>query len=109
MENFKGTPGKWEKAINKNNDIVVRGGKIYPNRPDFYNLNIRVGHIYDDDCPNPSCCRTEEHANAQLIAHAPEMLEFIKSIVDDYENGLIDDIEHLAIRAEQLFTRATTV
>ena len=38
---------------------------------------------------------------------APEILEFLQSIVSDYENGLIEDIEDLAIRSEQLIKEAT--
>lgn len=92
MENFKGTKGKW----------VVE----YSNRDDSYD-------IYNENKEEFVCTTMNsldlEKYNAQLIAHAPEMLEFIKSIVDDYNDGLIDDVEHIAIRAEQLFTRATTI
>lgn len=53
------------------------------------------------------CSRKEMEANALLISKAPEMLEFLQSIVSDYENGLIEDVEHLAIRSEQLIKEAT--
>jgi len=83
MKTFKGTPGPWLKEVIKGN-IMVTGGKIYPKRPEFNSLSIKVGYISDDDCGNPTCCCTEEHANAQLIAVAPELLEFAIEMVKRY-------------------------
>jgi len=81
MQEFKGTPGPWEKLISKNDDIIVRAKRLYPNR-DLYELNIKTGHIYDDDCGNKNCCNVAEHANAQLIASAPDLLEALQVAKD---------------------------
>lgn len=58
-----------------------------------------------------SFCKDDERSkyDALIDAHAPEMLDFIKSIVEYYNNGLIDDIEHVAIRAELLYNKATSI
>lgn len=49
----------------------------------------------------------ESKANALLISKTPKMLNFMQSMVSDYENGLIDDIEDLITKAEQLVKEAT--
>lgn len=54
-----------------------------------------------------TCFMPRSAFNAKAISCVPEMLHFIKSIVDDYEDGLIDDIEDLSIRAELLYKKAT--
>jgi iron only hydrogenase large subunit-like protein len=82
MREFKGSKGKWEKYITKKKDIVVKIG---------VNKQLTLGHIYDDDCDIPSCCKTEEHANALLISKAPEMLEMLKSIISDFEGDYVVD------------------
>lgn len=56
-----------------------------------------------------TCFLPRSEYNAKAISCVPEMLDFIKSIFEDYENGLIDDVEHLAIRAELLYNKATTI
>lgn len=94
MKNFKGTPGPWQKVIDKQRHITVRAGKKYPNR-DLYELNVKLGTIYEDDCGNPQCCNSEEHANATLIASAPDLLEvmiktrewLVKSGLVNHENA----------------------
>lgn len=56
-----------------------------------------------------TCFLPRSEYNAKAISFVPEMLEFIKYIFEDYENGLIDDVEHLAIRAKLLYNKATTI
>lgn len=56
-----------------------------------------------------TCFLPRSEYNAKAISCVPEMLEFIKSIFEDYDSGLIDDVEHLAIRAELLYNKSTTV
>lgn len=56
-----------------------------------HGLNYKVIINYNDQI----AIRYAEERNKELVG-------FVKSIVSDYENGLIDDIEHVAIRAEQL-------
>lgn len=66
----KHTKGEWVKNMRH----TKKGASIItiniPNQPiiDFYQLN-------SDDCSSPICCATEQHANAKLIAAAPELLE----------------------------------
>ena len=105
---FKGTKGKWVVVGGWDNDgkgcfpsVIIHGTEQnFKNNYGRNGITINVSHDQ----------RAESlMANAQLIAHAPDMLEFIKSIFEDYENGLIDDVEHLAIRAELLYNKATTI
>ena len=56
-----------------------------------------------------TCFLPRSEYNAKAISCVPEMLEFIRSIFEDYENGLIDDVEDLAIRAELIYNKATTI
>ena len=88
MDNYNFTKGKWEY------------------------LYDGFEHCYDIVSDNEFICttmsgNTKAKADALLISKAPEMLEFLQSIVSDYENGLIEDIEDLAIRSEQLIKEAT--
>lgn len=66
MENLKHTKGEWVYQVTKKDEIGVK----MPNG-NF----LRLGFIYSDDCGLPTCCRVEEHANAKLIAAAPDLLE----------------------------------
>jgi len=87
MSEFKGTMEEWK----------LDGDIIYAD--DYFQTHIAI---------IPSSYDVEiREANALLISKAPDMLEFLQSIVSDYENGLIEDIEHVAIRAEQLIKSAT--
>lgn len=92
---FKGTKGKWE-VYNPNHIgcINVSFGKN-----DGFTGYVELWHHHFEN-------KEEAKANALLISKAPEMLEFLQSIVSDYENGLIEDIEDLAIRSEQLIKEA---
>lgn len=87
---FKGTKGEWALSIPFDGAILI-GGNVRANVLAYSLEGLEL----------------EDKANALLISKAPEMLEFIKSIVDDYENGLIEDIECLAVRAELLYQKAT--
>jgi biotin carboxylase len=96
MSEFKGTKGKWEKYITKKNDIVVKIG---------VNKQLTLGHIYDDDCDIPSCCKIEEHANALLISKAPEMLAMLEKASDALTSSdadLRNEIEQLIKEAKEL-------
>lgn len=89
---LKITKGKW-RSVNLNDNSGLHG-------------------IFSDKCNTlvaRTCYLPRSEYNAKLIENAPEMLYFIKSIFEDYENGLIDDVEHIAIRAEQLYNKATEI
>jgi hypothetical protein len=101
MSEFKGTKGLWKYEIKfgKNRPrITVQ----IPIRKD-YNQELILGIISQDDCTVSSCCCIEAHANAKLIAHAPEMLEMLQYFVR--ENMLSIAGEEMA---EQLIQKATT-
>jgi len=86
---FKGTKGVWEFVENENVYSVETLGVV--------------------DKPYWAICDTitkkeEDKANAQLIAHAPEMLEML---IDILEQENITQSAHDEI--QQLITKATTI
>lgn len=104
MSEFKGTKGPWEKHVRK--------GKIMAVIPKYYGERrleniLQTGTIHDDDCGVPSCCCVEEHANAQLISAAPELLDALQLLLrawqsdgsnaEDFFNMDIDSIAQSAI------------
>jgi hypothetical protein len=71
MSEFKGTKEIWVKDITeRRNKIIVRIGNCRV---------IELGTLNNGDCNVPSCCKTEEHANALLISKAPEMLGMLEN------------------------------
>ena len=94
---FKGTKGKWnyEKGTYLENTM-------------FFSFNndeiIEVSNINDNDEATE-----ETKANALLISKAPEMLYFLKELISDYENGLIEDLETVIFRAEKLIKEAIEI
>lgn len=117
---FKGTKGKWVKLVDRKNRIIVRGPQTYKERKDLYDMTVVFGQIFDDECGVPSCCKTEEHANAQLFSKAPEMLERLKSIISSWEtlpegnhsvqaiqDWIINSIHPEILKTRQLVKEAT--
>lgn len=96
------TPGPWKYFVSKGHDIMV---DLAGTR------KIRLGHIYDDDCGNPECCNREEHANAKIIAAAPDMLQALQSIVDYWntpqKGSMNDHMNHIFEIAEKAIKKAT--
>lgn len=84
---FKGTKGEWKyfvKHRGSTKDSLIQ--VVLPNK-----MVLQVGRISDDDCTEPSCCCAEEHANAQLISAAPELLEALQFLWKEYkENSGLD-------------------
>lgn len=81
------TKGKWVYEVTRKNKIVVK----IPN-----NTTLQFGTIYSDDCGNTHCCKREEHSNARLVAHSPDLLKACQSFINDFEvdfvvNGEIVD------------------
>jgi hypothetical protein len=73
MTNAQHTPGPWQ-----DNDA----GRIYAPVP----VGADEAPFVADCCNNPgsSQCTTREKANASLIAAAPELLEALESLFDDW-------------------------
>ena len=102
MENFKGTKGKWALALrqlNIDNDncichqIHVEGKSV----ADVWGSNYHIAKSYQ-----------EVTANAKLIACAPEMLEMLQSMFDQYERcGHLLNVSPSKIK--QLIKKATTI
>jgi len=82
---FKGTKGKWEiKKYSNVTNLWIKGDEPV--------------------CTINSSTDEEAKANAQLIAHAPEMLEML---IDILEQENITQSAHDEIK--QLITKATTI
>lgn len=100
MENFKGTPGKWYKVKVEKTEYMSERNEI----------------CYGDD---GECVAefVENDYDAQLIAHAPEMLEKhygeIGILEDILKNNPIGDVAfklRMIIESKKdLLTRATTI
>jgi len=93
---FKGTKGVWEFVENENVYSVETLGIV--------------------DKPYWAICDTitkkeEDKANAQLIAHAPEMLEMLIEFVIMFDGVLNENTksDELHKKAKQLITKATTI
>ena len=73
----KFTKGEWKY------DVLHRGStKSSVIRVLIPNGTILItGYIGEDDCTCADCCRVEEHANAKLIAAAPELLEALTNLM----------------------------
>lgn len=92
---FLGTKGKWE----------------------FLNTDLADFILTTVICENQVVChvnsvKENRVANAQLIAHAPEMFNLLKSIHFDYTNGHIEDLEDLEekiIQIQFLLKSATAI
>lgn len=88
---FKGSKGKWE--VDRYNNVSANYNEIA---------------FLKSDTPNE-----ERRANAQLIAHAPEMLEMLQSLhhcIDWSVSMWGDDSgQVLKEKIEQLLQRATTI
>ena len=101
MENLKHTKGEWIYQVTKKNDIGVK----MPNG-NF----LHLGYISSDDCGLPTCCKTEEHANAKLIASAPELLEALIEMREYYvycKNMEEYEYERLLDKIDNAINKAT--
>lgn len=83
MKEFKGTPGPWNYCADEPDWVTDSNDNIAVARVTRYNADAEA-----------------QHANAKLIAAAPELLEaLIKlvDIVDDMVHGPSTDAAHAAI------------
>lgn len=91
---FKGSKGKWEATpLNDGSDLHA------------------IFSAKNNTLISRTCYMPFSKANAQLIAHAPEMLEMLDTVLNDYYN-IIPQSEARDNRMRQindLLTRATTI
>lgn len=69
------------------------------------NDNYLAEIIYEDE-EGKIAPEHEQHWNGQLMAHAPEMLEFIQSFVEEYGNRYGDDDALAPPSKQPAFVRA---
>ena len=100
MSNFKGTKGKWKYEVKygKNRPRITVQIPISEN----FNKELIFGTISEDDCTVSSCCCTEEHANAKLVACAPEMLEMLERLSHFEPLGDNEEINALIKKATEI-------
>jgi len=109
---FKGTKGSWF-VVNINDHPTHKGEQVA--------FIQTATHAFDVGAVEESFINRETFkANAQLIAHAPEMLEAMQSFVSGFESDyVLDDgtivdspYEWLVVeyhKCKDLLTRATTI
>ena len=86
---FKGTKGKWDKGVTGDVKQVVTK-KV-----------VADCCFFGDD-------KMIEQANAQLIAHAPEMFEILKEFLS-INGGCIQDVLKHKVKVAKLIKKATTI
>ena len=96
MENFKGTKGKWHHDSGTASiwHPYAIGHRL--SRVDYYGVEMSE----------------EDLANAQLIAHAPEMLEMLDKVNDLLIRRALpteSEVNQFAKDIQDLLTRATTI
>jgi len=105
---WKRTKGKWNvttwyypnRIQNKNSIVIVSD-------------NFRIAEIDNDDSSGNGYAvpRSEAHANAELMAAAPEMYDALEMVLEAFEHGgTMEDISFKQIRsaldkAHGIFTR----
>lgn len=112
MSEFKGTKGEWIKRVRhgkKRSAIVVE--ILAENQP---TSTIYECFISEDECDNSDCCNQEQHANAKLIACAPEMLEELIHLEDYITRSLTlsgcdaKSIDYILRNTRPLIKKATS-
>lgn len=87
---FKGTKGKWEAtSLNDGSDLHA------------------IFSAKNNTLIARTCYMPFSKANAQLIAHAPEMLEMLSRVVKEHETD--SKSWSTIIEIKDLLTRATTI
>lgn len=104
MSNTKHTPGPWERIVYKTGE---RGFKIISGKKPWITQVAEASEIYMD--------RGERHANAKLIAAAPELLEalieanrFVKALKTHLPDGDWKDAINAGVeKMEAIIKKAT--
>lgn len=94
MSEFKGTKGEWYR----NTESRIVSSVYSRNEQKLIRNEQKLIHISGGNTE-------EKKANAQLIAHAPKMLEMLKDIKDCLEIGNSYDVW----RIDELIKQATTI
>ena len=76
INNMRHTKGEWEKVIKHRGSTKRSLIKVII--PSQDHKIVEIGRIGTDGCLDASFCCAEEHANAQLISAAPDMLDALK-------------------------------
>lgn len=108
---FKGTQGPWKLIGGWDNKgegcfpSVIFHGSVDRFRNSYGRTGITINSSHDQKSESLM-------ANAQLIAHAPEMLEMLEDLVYwfEHDESNMDDQQYEAIcKAKDLITRAITI
>lgn len=96
MNKPKHTPGPWKVELSGSPNKYVA---------EIWNQNTKVAEINHEHLNHD----VDDMANARLIAAAPEMFEFIKSLIPTSHKDVITRTEQLEIqkRARKLIAKAT--
>ena len=100
---FKGTKGKWVVELN-DHDPFYRRNVLEVGLKGCYPVAVLYGDGNDFN--------DEVKANAQLIAHAPEMLEMLSKVNDRLNRRTLpteSEVNQFVKDIQDLITRATTI
>ena len=91
---FKGTKGEWKYKVKhrgSTKDALIQ--VVLPNQK-----VLGLGRITEDDCTVETCCCTEEHDNAKLIAEAGNVRQQINCSLTELleqRNELLESLQLL--------------
>ena len=94
MSNFKGTKGKWSVSRCQISEEIRVGSRLFT-----------VANVYSYDILGAENDIEEAKANAQLIAHATEMLEMLEAKMYYLDNGSLAFYEKYNYNAAELSTK----
>lgn len=106
---FKGTKGEWSTAHLAVEDTTCNCGFVLSEGYCGSIATIQYSEEGADWREGDNPPLEEAKANARLIACAPEMFEMMKSFIEDFDKGLIEDFQIPRDRFEQTLTKATKI
>ena len=116
---FKGTSGKWFTIDNKIGAIYSEDTLKLVKQKGLAESCAEICQCWEDFEDNKIISTEQMKANALLISKAPEMLELLKTIVNDFEsdyvlNGEIVDnpsnfLKFIYKESKELIKQATTL